>query len=400
MGRIFAGIFGSQVYRSTDSTGNFWNNISPTGVSNTSQVELAISSSGQIVYALGSGGWLSKSIDGGNTWTNLSTNGISFYQSWYNFVMEVHPTDPNKVYIGMGWYMRSFDGGNSWVSSNYYDIGHPDHHVLKFSPNNPDDVIIGNDGGVYYTNQMNNSSLVSPPTIDLNRGFNVTQFYSVAQKNIPNDNYILGGTQDNGTFKLETPLPNVGSGTQVAGGDGMLCFIDQDEPNIQILSFQYNSHYLFNPQTNYGIYLNTGEYNSGYFLNPCDYDSKNNIFYAQTNKSVNNVNIRQIAIVTNIGTTNTSTFVDLPSISYYSCIKVAKAPNTVFLGYSNVIYKVSNLDTPNPIITNININGTNIYVDGIEIGATDNEIIVTSNNYGYTSKSVFYTNDGGVTLDQ
>jgi photosystem II stability/assembly factor-like uncharacterized protein len=398
-GKIFAGLAaGGQVYKSTDATGNFWNNISPSnGMSG--QTEVAISSSGQIVYALGSGGGLSKSTNGGSSWTSLSTNSINFSQSWYNFVMELHPTDPNKVYIGMTQYHRSFDGGNTWIQSGYWDMGHPDHHVLLFRPNSPDDVIIGNDGGVYYSNQVNSSTITNPATVNLNRGFNVTQFYSVAQKNLPNDNYILGGTQDNGTFKLETPLPNVGSGTQVAGGDGMHCFIDQDEPNIQIYSYQYNSHYVYNPQTNYHTYLNTGSYNAGYFINPCDYDSQNNIFYAQTSSYINNVYTRQIARVTNIGTTNTSTFINLPSNIYYNCIKVAKAPNTVFLGDYGRIHKVSNLNTSNPTITTLNVNNNGYYisVDGIEIGATDNELILTSLNYGYTSNSVYYTNDGGIT---
>ena len=397
-GKLIAGFGGSRIYKSTDATGNFWNYITPNFISNSySQVELAISSSGQIVYALGTGGWLIKSTDGGSSWVNLSVSNIQFYQAGYNFVMEVHPTDPNKVYIGMGTYSRSFDGGNTWVNSNYGDMGHPDQHVLLFSPNNPNDVIIGNDGGIYYTNQMNNSNVISPSTTNLNRGYNTTQFYSVAQKNIANDNYILGGTQDNGTFKLETKLPKTGSGTTITGGDGMLCFIDQDEPNIQIVSSQYNSHYLYNPQTNNIFYLNAG--NSGYFVNPCDYDSRNNTFYAYGgNTTINNTSYPQLAIVKNIGTTNTPTFFTLPNTISFSCIKVAKTPNTVLIGSSNKIYRISNTNT-NPIITEINIPNNNyIYITGIEIGETDNEIIViTSSNYGYGAKSVFYTNDGGIT---
>ena len=177
-GKLIAGFGGaSGIYKSTDAGGTSWNKITPSFVSPYSQVELAVSTSGEIIYAIGTGGWLIKSTDGGNSWVNLSVNAISFYQAGYNFVMEVHPTDPNKVYIGMGTYSRSFDGGNTWVNSNYGDLGHPDQHVLLFSPNNSNDVIIGNDGGVYYTNQMNNSTVISPATINLNRGYNTTQFY-------------------------------------------------------------------------------------------------------------------------------------------------------------------------------------------------------------------------------
>ncbi len=396
-GKLLAGFNSSGIYKSTDATGNSWNRITPNFISPYSQVELAVSTSGQTIYAIGTGGWLIKSTDGGSSWVNLSVSAISFYQAGYNFVMEVHPTDPNKVYIGMGTYSRSFDGGNTWVNSYYGDMGHPDQHVLLFSPNNPNDVIIGNDGGVYYSNQMNNSTVISPATTNLNRGYNTTQFYSVAQKNIANDNYILGGTQDNGTFKLETKLPKTGAATQVGGGDGMLCFIDQDEPNIQIFSYQYNSHYLYNPQTTFTTYLNAG--NSGYFVNPCDYDSQNNTFYAFAGYiTINNASYSQLAIVKNIGTSNTSSFLTLPYNAYINCIKAGKTPNTVYLGASNKIYKVSNTNTTNPIVTEINIsNNDYIYVTGIEIGATDNEMIVTSTNYGYYSKSVFYTNNGGIT---
>ena len=80
-------------------------------------------------------------------------------QCFYDNVIEVDPTNPNVVYAGgsfgydlspqSGGIFRSTDGGATWLNLGW-DL-HPDFHALAMDPANPDHVLIGNDGGVWYS---------------------------------------------------------------------------------------------------------------------------------------------------------------------------------------------------------------------------------------------------------
>ncbi|MEL6989098.1 MAG: T9SS type A sorting domain-containing protein, partial [Bacteroidota bacterium] len=71
---------------------------------------------------------------------------------------------------------------------------------------------------------------------NVNQGFNITQFYAGTFH--PEDDIIIGGTQDNGTL-----LNNLSdqSFERIRGGDGAHCAINQDNPNIVYQSFQNGS---------------------------------------------------------------------------------------------------------------------------------------------------------------
>ena len=80
-------------------------------------------------------------------------------QCFYDNVVEVDPTNPNVVFVGgsfgydlspqSGGIFRSTNGGRSWVNLGW-DL-HPDFHALAFDPSNTKHVLIGNDGGVWYS---------------------------------------------------------------------------------------------------------------------------------------------------------------------------------------------------------------------------------------------------------
>ena len=73
-------------------------------------------------------------------------------------MIEADPTNPNIVFaagqfdygIGSGGIFRSDDGGQTWKNLGYDQ--HPDFHALAFNPANTAQVLIGNDGGVWYSN--------------------------------------------------------------------------------------------------------------------------------------------------------------------------------------------------------------------------------------------------------
>lgn len=119
--------------------------------------------------------------------------------------------------------------------------------------------------------------VILPPTFkQVNDGYNTTQFYALDIDPRAGNNYILGGTQDNGSHALDntgTPTSN-----RVTGGDGAFCFIDKDEPNIQISSYVYNNYFITKDAFETYDWKNIGS--GGRFINPCDYDSETNTLYA------------------------------------------------------------------------------------------------------------------------
>ena len=178
-----------------------------------------------------------KSTDGGASWSMLpagaanSRDNVSNYcdiQCTYDNVVEVDPVNPNVIYVagefnyprGTGGIYRSDDGGQTWADLGYDQ--HPDFHAFAFDPNDPNKVMIGNDGGVWYSsnrggrlngpsdplsavNWQDMNGGVNPTTsaVTARTGLQIGQFTSIA--NVPQiPGRFWGGTQDNGTLRKST----------------------------------------------------------------------------------------------------------------------------------------------------------------------------------------------------
>jgi hypothetical protein len=168
----------------TDANGEGW-----------CRVELAYARSNpSIVYALvdRNDGEIYKSTNGGSsyarvgTWTHLH-GGLGFHAS----VIWVDPLNPNNLIVGGVTLSRSTDGGLSFVG-----VGggiHADQHIIvehpQFASNHL--VFIGNDGGIYRVKDDFSE------WTELNNNLRITQFFAAAAN--PVNNFIAGGTQDNGT---------------------------------------------------------------------------------------------------------------------------------------------------------------------------------------------------------
>jgi PKD repeat protein len=378
---------------------------------NAVRVELATSpSDGNVVYALIEGGnvvsEVIKTTDRGSTWTNLpepndADTGIpegdfTRGQAWYDLIMVVDPNNPNVVLAGGIDLFKSSDGGSTWKQiskwSNNNNLAalnislvHADQHAIAFKPGSSTDVIFGNDGGMYVSSTMTQTS---PTFINRNNGYNVTQFYSAAIHPTSGKNYFLAGAQDNGTHQFQTTAQNATA--EVTGGDGAFCFIDQKSGNIQISSYVNNSYYLSRDGgTNFSEISN--DQTTGSFINPADYDDNLGILYAGNSSS-------SIARFTNIksGTPSRNDFnISLGSdATHFRVSPFTTASSTLFIGTgAGKVFKVTNANTT-PQSTDIS--GAS-FPDGsvscIEIGATENELLVTFSNYGVTS--VWQTSNGG-----
>ncbi len=346
-------------------------------------------------------------MDGGSNWTSITPpnrNGgfsFTFPQIDYDLILAVHPTNPSLVIAGGTTNTRSTNGGTSWVTGNYGANMHPDQHFIVFNPNNTNDVLFGNDGGVYLCAGYGDASNNNPTFSSRNYGFRVTEFYRTAIKNIANDFYSIGGSQDNSTIRMDDVV--LSDGSLITCCDGMYCFIDQNQPSIQIVSIQNINHYLYNETTN-GLDPILVSNESQPFVNPCDYDSQNNIFYAYAKQYSNKLKLYRISGIG--GTRQVDSVIVDPYFTDVSYIKVGKTLNTLFIGASTgAVYKVTfgTYDAANdyyPATRTIISSSSSGYTAGgwvhsIEIGADDNELIVVQSAYGI--KSVFYTSNGGTT---
>jgi len=280
------------------NTGNAgtWTNITPstTGVitpSTTSwfRIKLAVApSDSATVYAFfeGSGGSQTAVTSVQrynrltNTWTVKTVPPTSFSngQGWYSIAIGVDPNDANVLYAGSLDASKSINGGTSWAhvtlwsantsASNYV---HADHHAYVYAPGSSTRLLMGTDGGIFYTVNAN----ATPSFVNKNNGYDVTQYYSVAL-HPTSFNYALAGAQDNGSQAFSSP--GLGPTTEVTGGDGAFTFIDQTNGNIQITSYVYDQYFL---STNNGAsFSGLGSFGNGSFINPTDYDPSTKNIYA------------------------------------------------------------------------------------------------------------------------
>lgn len=409
------GIFSQgKVFKSTNANnGNAgtWSDISSNiGTLNSStRIELACApADSNVLYAVarvGNGNtdvdFLKKSINGGTTWTNcaipLMVDGSGSHftrgQAWYDLILAVHPTNPWIVIAGGIDLHRTLDSGATWTGISHWYGGfskpyvHADQHGMVFRPGNSNEVLLSHDGGVTLSTNAGNSGS-TPSFADKNTGYNVTQFYACAAQNSVNSHYFLAGAQDNGSQKFTSP--QVGSVSEVTGGDGAFCHIDQDNPTYQMTAYTYNVIYRsLNGGTTFPNIVN--EDGVGHFINPSDYDDTRNILYS----AAGNNTIKRVSNITgSVTNSNLSVSVGTAKIS---ALKVSPYNDVVFLGIENGrVYKYANASTATPTLTRIDTFTSNAgWVSSIDVGASDDSILITFSNYGVTS--VWETTNGGVT---
>ena len=171
---------------------------------------------------------LFRSTDGGETWKKNSASTNVTARPFYFSTILVDPTDANRVYRPAFSLSISKDGGESFVDgSGENGWVHSDHHALWINPNNPNQLYLGTDGGVY---------------LSVNRGYDwlflanlpVSQYYHVTTDNQSPYN-VYGGLQDNGSWKGPSSAPGGIKNKDwrgVGGGDGFAVVADATDNNI------------------------------------------------------------------------------------------------------------------------------------------------------------------------
>jgi hypothetical protein len=181
-----------------------------------------------------------------------------FNQGWYDNIIAVDPVDPNIVWAGGIDLFRSNDGGANFGQASHWwftrgvdrEYAHADNHAIVFHPqyNGTTNKIMfnGSDGGIFFTDDARAPVSFSPNPItpaspvcgntaagllawgEKNNGYQVTQFYHGAT--YPSGDTFIGGTQDNGTIRGVTGLPNAWQ--TVAGGDGGYVAVNPANTNM------------------------------------------------------------------------------------------------------------------------------------------------------------------------
>lgn len=239
-GKVFVTQKGGGIYySSTGLNGSFSRLTSPNlPTSSFARIELAFCETQQnVMYAAfsspdnGYNGFItavSKSTDTGKTWTAVAaptTSQLNAGFTWYCKTMQVHPTNPDTVFMGAVTTAYSTNGGASW--SRAADP-HADYHVAYNNPSSTNELYVGHDGGIslYKWDDLTKST-------EYNNGINITQFYHGSYH--PNELTFAGGTQDRGTrfAKNSNDVFN-----NILGGDGTFTHFMQEVDNVIYASSQ------------------------------------------------------------------------------------------------------------------------------------------------------------------
>ncbi|MFT4535031.1 MAG: photosystem II stability/assembly factor-like uncharacterized protein, partial [Saprospiraceae bacterium] len=221
---------GSALWKSTDQ-GESWKNISdakglPKGVWGIAGVAVS-PVDGERVFAMieHENGGLYRSDDGGKNWTKINSERKLRQRAWYYTRLYADTEDIDAVYVLNVRYHKSTDGGKTFSTHN---APHGDHHDLWIAPENPNRMIIGDDGGaqVTYDGGETWSTYHNQPT---------SQFYRIITDNhFPYRIYVA--QQDNSTLRI----PHRTTGGTIdeddwqrsAGGESAHIAIDPNDNDI------------------------------------------------------------------------------------------------------------------------------------------------------------------------
>ena len=184
-----------------------------------------------------------RTADGGDNWTQVNSSQLTNvgFHWWFRGIV-IDPFDENTIY-NIGFIpQKSTDGGNNWGTT--FPGVHVDQHAMAFNTMAPNEVLLGNDGGLYYSTD---DGVTSTKDVTLP----ITQFYRMYVDH-SNRNKIYGGAQDNSTSRTVTG--GLSDWNIIDGGDGFQPLVDPNDTNV-IYSLSQNG-FLRKSVNNGGTFTN------------------------------------------------------------------------------------------------------------------------------------------------
>ena len=181
---------------------------------------------------------LSRSDDAGESWTEVNNSFNISGRPFYFARLMVDPKNADRVYKPGFFLTISEDGGKSFSAAFSTSEGpgtgfHGDLHALWINPDNPDQMLVGTDGGVYQSlDQSNHWRFLN--------NIPVGQFYHVSFDMAEPYN-VYGGLQDNGSWMGPSRAVDGIANRHwrnIDGGDGFWAFSDPSDPDYAYSEYQ------------------------------------------------------------------------------------------------------------------------------------------------------------------
>ncbi len=227
--KVSSGGPGSALYKSTDG-GDTWTKLTKGLPKEMGKVAVSVSRANpERVYANieaeGDKGGVYRSDDGGKTWNQTTNARVTVARAWYYIEIEADPQNPDVVYCINAPLLKSIDGGKTFTNLS---TPHGDNHSLWINPTNTSYMINSNDGG-------SNVSLNGGTSWSTQENQPTAQFYRViADKQFPY--WVYGGQQDNTSVMTVSRTSGPGidwkDWTPGPGGESAFIAFDPEKPDL------------------------------------------------------------------------------------------------------------------------------------------------------------------------